>query len=77
MSTTLVQVTDVLGHEGDEPLNSRIHDLAQAGKVELLHVAEEDLARSRLRLATDRGTDCAIMLPRGTALYDGAVVDSA
>ena len=71
---TVVRVTDVLGHESDERLRSRIDDRSHAGRLELLHVTDDDLERIRLRCATDRGTDCVITLPRGVSLYDGAVV---
>ena len=35
---------------------------------------DADAARRRLRLLTDRGTDCAVSLERDEALVDGAVL---
>jgi urease accessory protein len=42
--------------------------------VERVGVDSADAQKRRLRRETDRGTDVAVDLPRGTYLYDGAVL---
>src|SRR5690606_30615032 len=37
-------------------------------------IAPEEVARRRFRLDTDKGTNCAIALPRDLQLADGAIV---
>lgn len=52
----------------------RLHELEHAGCLETVELARADTARRRLRVATDRGRDCGISLPRDSALFDGAVL---
>lgn len=53
---------------------ARLHDLEHAGRVEYLILAGEDIRRHRLHAITDRGTECAIVLPRSDHLTNGAVL---
>lgn len=64
----------ILGFASDAPFDAALHDLGHAGRVEYLTVAPDDVARKRLRLRTDKGTDCAVALAREAVLADGAVL---
>jgi urease accessory protein len=67
-------VTALLGNADDPPLHRALHRLEHAGKLEWLVLPRSDLARRRLRAATDKGREVAIALPRDSALYDKAVL---
>lgn len=67
-------LTEILGNAGDPAFSGRLHDLAHAGGVETLRLQPRDAARARLRAITDRGTDCAIALPRESRLEEGSVL---
>jgi urease accessory protein len=70
----MLRLDGILGHATDAALAERLHHLEHDGKVEYILLAGEDTARRRLHVATDRGTDCAIMLPRAERLSNGAVL---
>jgi urease accessory protein len=61
-----VHATAILGTGSDPAFAGR--------RVELVQVGAADAAKRRQRLVTDAGTDVAIDLPRGTFLFDGAVL---
>jgi urease accessory protein len=67
-------VTSLLGKADEPALHRELHRLEHAGKLEWLVLPRNDLARRRLRAATDKGSEIAIALPRDTALYDKAVL---
>ena len=68
----------IVGWVTDQAVADRLHklrhhpDLEHA--VEYLHLDVHDLDRKRLRATSDAGTDYAIVLPRDSALADGAVL---
>ncbi|KPY52441.1 hypothetical protein ALO46_102856 [Pseudomonas syringae pv. solidagae] len=64
----------ILGQASDPALADRLHDLSHAGQVETLSLSGSDIQRHRLRLASDRGTDCAIRLERHQHLRNGSVL---
>lgn len=64
----------VLGEAGAPWWHDRLHAMEHRGQVEYLLIPEAAAARRRMRLATDRGRDCAIALPRTARLADGAVL---
>lgn len=64
----------ILGNALDSFLAERLHVLEHDGLVEYLTIAPEDVTRRRFRLATDKGTECAIALDRNAQLSDGAVL---
>jgi urease accessory protein len=64
----------IVGWATDEAVADRLHELRHEHAVEYLHLDVHDLDRSRLRATSDAGTDYAIVLPRGSALADGAVL---
>jgi urease accessory protein len=64
----------ILGQASDPALADHLHDLSHAGQVETLSLSASDIQRHRLRLASDRGTDCAIRLERHQQLRNGSVL---
>lgn len=64
----------VLGDARNEAHQRFIHELEHHDAVEVIRLSRGDLARRRLRVTTDKGTDCAIALPRSERLFDGAVL---
>jgi urease accessory protein len=70
----MLRLQTIVGLATDAALAERLHRLEHDGKVEYIHLAGEDTARRRLHVATDRGTDCAILLARSDRLANGAVL---
>ena len=70
----MLRLHGLLGHRDQPDLAARLHELEHHGTVEVLHVPAADLARRRLRLPTDRGTDCALSLDAHETLTDGTVL---
>jgi len=64
----------IVGWVTDQAVADRLHELRHHHTVEYLHLDVHDLDRKRLRATSDVGTDYAIVLPRGSALADGAVL---
>ncbi len=69
-----MRVTSLFGVASDEDVGERLHALAHAGQVEYVTLSRADMNRHRLRVVTDRGTECAIALPRSEKLANGAVL---
>jgi urease accessory protein len=70
----MLRLDRIIGHADDAALADKIQRLEDDGRVEYIRLAGEDTARRRLHVATDRGTDCAIMLARSDRLSNGAVL---
>ncbi len=70
----MLKLHGILGQAGEPGVAERLHALEHAGRVEYLLLDKADTARHRLRVTTDAGTDCAIMLPREQHLENGAVL---
>jgi urease accessory protein len=70
----MLRLHGILGHESDAAHHDRLHALQHHDGIELLFVPPEEAGRKRFRLATDRGTDCAVSLERNEDLVDGAVL---
>ncbi len=70
-----VRVTSILGNASDPPFADRLHALRHADRVEYVRIGAQDLARRRIRIRTDRGTECAIGLARDDRLEHGAVLE--
>jgi urease accessory protein len=69
-----LRVETLLGSHLDPDLAEALHRLEHRHAVEYVRVPTADIARKRLRVTTDRGTDCAIAIPRTQSLFDGAVL---
>lgn len=70
----MLQLTRILGVASEPAMAERLHALDHAGAVEKIVLDRHDMARRRLRAVTDRGTECAIALPRSERLTNGAVL---
>ena len=64
----------VLGNAADTAFAERLHALGHAGLVEHITLDAADTARRRLRVETDKGTDCAVAIPRSQRLVNGSVL---
>jgi urease accessory protein len=64
----------IVGWATDEAVAHQLHELRHQHAVEYLHLDVHDLDRSRLRVTSDAGIDYAVVLARGSALADGAVL---
>ena len=71
---TILRVNGIVGHADEPAISARLHTLRHANGIEYVVLEPADTARRRLRVATDRGTDCAIALAREAALEDGSVL---
>ncbi|MEX2480413.1 MAG: urease accessory protein UreE [Gammaproteobacteria bacterium] len=70
----MLHLTAILGNVADPALAERLHELGHHGGIEYVSIAPRDVGRRRLRVSSDRGTDCAIALAREQRLTDGAVL---
>lgn len=70
----MLHLNEIVGYLDDPSIERRVHALEHAGALETVQVGTDDLARRRLRLRGDHGSDVAIALPRGVELRDGAVL---
>ncbi len=69
-----MRVTSLVGLASDADVGERLHALSHAGQVEYVILNRADMSRHRLRVVTDRGTECAVALPRSEKLANGAVL---
>jgi urease accessory protein len=70
----VLRLHGVLGRTDDPLYRSAVHELEHSGGIEVLFVPPADAGRKRFRIATDRGTDCAVSLDRDEELTDGALL---
>lgn len=70
----MLRLTGIVGQAADPEIGERLHELSHGGRVEYLVLGREEMSRHRLRTRTDRGTECAIALPRSQHLANGAVL---
>ena len=70
----MLKLITILGLATDPEIHARLHGLEHHDAVETIVLEPRDMARHRLRATTDRGTACAIALPRDVTLEDGAVL---
>ena len=66
----LIRVPAVLGNAADEPWRGRL----TSARIEVLRLDQAEAQKSRLRKATEGGTDVAIALDRGVQVRDGDVL---
>ena len=70
----MLRLTGIVGHASDLDIADKLHDLGHHGQVESVVLSRADTQRHRLRVRTDRGTECAVALPRTEHLSQGAVL---
>lgn len=64
----------IVGLASDPVIADALHRVSHNGHIEHLTLSPADMKRHRLRTTTDRGTACAIALPRDASLSNGAVL---
>ena len=70
----MLRLTRIVGDATEPAIADRLHALDHDGRVESIALDAADTARKRLRVQTDKGTDCAIALARSDRLANGAVL---
>jgi urease accessory protein len=70
----LLVLSEIVGKAGDPEISGRLRELGRSGKVEYIALSGDSGLRHRLRVVTDRGTECAVTLERSARLFDGAVL---
>lgn len=67
-------VDRVLGSRLEPALADRLHHLEHHGRVDVLTLPVEELARRRFKAKSQGGEEIAVALPREQKLFDGAVL---
>ncbi|MEM9252552.1 MAG: urease accessory protein UreE [Planctomycetota bacterium] len=70
----MLNISRILGHASDPTLAARLTEAVAAGVAETVSLDSQDTPRRRMRVSTDRGTECLIALPRDQRLSDGAIL---
>ena len=70
----MLKLEGIVGHIDDSVMAAKLHHLRHHGGVEYLLLSPADTQRKRLRVTSDAGTDCAIVLARDERLVDGSVL---
>lgn len=70
----MLNIDHVVGLSTDVDIAEALHRLEHASAVEYITLSEADTQRHHLRVLTDRGTECAVRLPRTQHLSHGAVL---
>lgn len=74
MAQEVIRIEGIVGSADDPELHEALHRLEHARRAEYITLSSDDMLRHRLRVATDRGNECAIALARQDKLFDGAVL---
>jgi urease accessory protein len=67
-------IDQVVGYISDPVISEKIHNLSHQGTVEYVVIEQKDTLRRRIRIQSDRGTECLVAIPRNQTLSDGAVL---
>jgi urease accessory protein len=70
----MLLLDNIVGLTTEPHIAEALHELEHRHAVEYLALTEADTQRHRLRVLTDRGTECAIAIPRTQRLINGAVL---
>lgn len=70
----MLKLQGIVGHVDDSTIAAKLHHLRHHGAVEYVLLAPADTQRKRLRVTSDAGTDCAVVLARDERLEDGSVL---
>lgn len=70
----MLRLDRVVSNITDPSLSEQFHRLEHVGSIEYITLDQEDIKRKRLRVLTDKGTDCAITLERDQSLENGSVL---
>jgi urease accessory protein len=70
----VLRLNQIFGNASSGEMAEKIHRLSHAGRLEKIRLSAADTSRKRLRVTTDKGTDCAIALNRQARLENGSVL---
>ena len=70
----MLHINGIIGNRNDPAFREKVHELEHKGFVDFLVLSHTDMARHRLRAVTEKGTECAVALPRSEHLSNGAVL---
>jgi urease accessory protein len=73
-SGAMIRIDHIAGSATDPVVAEALHHLEHRNAVEYVTLSPADTQRHRLRVMTDRGTECAIAVPRTQRLENGAVL---
>ncbi|MDP7642055.1 MAG: urease accessory protein UreE, partial [Alphaproteobacteria bacterium] len=70
----MLHLNRIVGNSTGGEMAEKLHRLSHGGRLEEIRLSAADTARKRLRVTTDKGTDCAIALNRDISLENGSVL---
>jgi urease accessory protein len=70
----MIKIDHIAGTATEPAIARALHELEHHNAVEYVTLSPADTQRHRLRVLTDRGTECAIAVPRTQRLENGAVL---
>lgn len=70
----MILLNEIVGTSSDEGIADTLHELEHQGAVEYIRLSTADTSRRRLRVVTDKSTECGIALPRDQKLSNGSVL---
>jgi urease accessory protein len=70
----MIKIDHIAGAATEPAIAEALHELEHRGAVEYVTLSPADTQRHRLRVLTDRGTECAIAVPRTQRLENGTVL---
>jgi urease accessory protein len=70
----MLRIDHIVGSATQPPVAEALHRLEHQDAVEYVTLSPADTQRHRLRVMTDRGTECAIAVPRTQQLENGSVL---
>jgi len=73
-AAAVLHLNRIVGNSSSSELAETLHRLSHDGQLEEIQLSAADTARKRLRVMTDKGTDCAIALNRDANLENGSVL---
>ena len=53
----------IVGYVSDSEISEKLHNLSHQGVVEYVVIEQKDTLRRRLRIQSDRGTECLVAIP--------------
>ena len=70
----MIKIDHIAGTATEPAIAEALHDLEHRDAVEYVTLSPSDTQRHRLRVMTDRGTECAIAVPRTQRVENGTVL---
>ena len=67
-------IRTIAAYATDAVVAEQLHTLSHKDAIEYVVIQREDTLRHRLRVYSDKGTECLVALPRDEQLADGAVL---